>query len=208
MLGRMVRVVLVAAMLAFVMQAEARPGKVVRVERKSSANIGIPRFCQLQPPELRAAWCWGPKVEAGETITIIAPKEAAALHVKSVQPYQGCGIGTGPTQIWQIEGEPEGDVKSISRLQYGTYYGIVDGGLDWHRSRLVQIDKSVSGRLTDLEPFGIDRDGDGTSDLAFDHYTCDAQGNPSQVGTANCYEMWSDSGHGWKRIRVDVITNC
>ncbi len=65
------------------------------------------------------------------------------------------------------------------------YYGIVDGNLDWHRSRLVQIDASVSGRQTDMEPFGIDREGDGRPDLSWDHFVCDEQGNPSQTATAN-----------------------
>jgi hypothetical protein len=207
MLGRMGRLAIVGVLLALVVQAEARPGKVVRVERKSSANIGTPRYCTLQPPELKSGWCFGPKVEVGEVMTIVAPKQAAALRIKTAQPYPNCNQA-GPQMIWQVEGETEGDAKAIARNPYGTYVGVVDGGLDWRRSRLVAIDASVSGRATDLEPAGFDRDGDGRPDLAFDHYTCDAQGNPSQMATANCYEFWADNGHGWKRVRVDVVGGC
>jgi hypothetical protein len=204
----MVRVVIVAAVLALVVQAEARPGKVVRVERRSSANIGIPRVCQVQPPAMTTGWCFGSKPDVGDSVTIVAPNQAAKLKLRTVAAYNmGCNQAT--TSIWTIEGEiDEGDAKALAKNPYGGYQTILDGGLDAHRSRMIPLSASVSGRQTDQEYYGIDRDGDGKPDLAFDHYLCDAQGQPSQTTNTSCYEVWTDTGHGWKRLRVDVVLGC
>lgn len=201
-----------AALLGLGMQAEARPGKVVRVERRSSANLGTPRWCTMQVPTLTAGWCFGPQVQPGESIVILGAKDAATLKVRTSTQFQMCAQPAS-IPIWQVEGELEGDPRNIQAPNvYGGVYGVVDGALDARTSRSITLDQSVSGRPNDQENFGVDRDGDGKPDLAFDRYSCDPSGNPSPNSVGNCYEVWAagskSSGGQMKRLRVDIVPSC
>ena len=191
----------------FAALGEAAPhgGKVVRVERRLGRSLGTPRYCLFNAPTVTVASCAGRAVEPGETITIItATQVIGRLHVTHVNPDTSCGAPS----TWVADGDFEGD--GVLAPNGEVVIGVVDGGLDPRRARALALDTSPSGRLTDMEYYGFDTDGDGVVDLAFDHFNCDAQGAPSQAMTAQCFEAYvaAPKQYELRRLRIDVVPQC
>lgn len=211
-MSRLVPALAAVAALAVGPVGEAAPrgGKVVRVERHSRRALGKPRYCVFAEGDLTDGACYGAPVEPGETITIVSSEAVVAqLRVTHVTPEQSCAGGGGS---WSVAGELQDDPLPLAAgVATGTGLGgVVDGGLDPRRAKMVTLDASPSGRQTDSDFIGYDTDGDGRTDLMFDHFMCDAQGQPSQGMTAQCYEVWSVQPHTreQRRLRLDVVPQC
>src|SRR5580692_10378850 len=104
------RLVVCALALAAGATADARPGKVVRVERQSM-NSGVARVCTLtiSDPALGAAgmttYCFGPSVRVGERIVAVSDDgRGVTLAVQSVTAYPGQQC-LDPQTIWVITPE-------------------------------------------------------------------------------------------------------
>lgn len=203
------------ATLALGPVSEAAPqgGKVVRVERHPLHALGKPRYCVFTPGLLTDGECFGAPVEPGETVTIVSVEAVVAqLHITHVTPDQSCASAGGS---WSVTGELLNDPLPLPGVATATNLGnalggVVDGGLDPRHAKLVALDASPSGRQTDSDFVGYDTDGDGRTDLMFDHFMCDAQGQPSQGMTAQCYEVWSvqPHTHEQRRLRIDIVPQC
>ncbi len=196
-----------AAIAVLAAHGDAAPsgGRVVRVERHATRDVGTPRYCTVSAGNETTAQCSGRVVEAGEIVTVMSESAVIGqLRVIHVTPDQACG----QVANWIVEGEWSPVPGAATTNE--TLGGVVDGGLDPRRAHLVAIDVSPSGRQTDQEFSAIDSDGDGTADLMFDHYACDAQGTPSQTSAAQCFETWTSSGrnHEPRRVRLDIVPQC
>jgi hypothetical protein len=189
-----------ALALAVPNHADGRPGKVVRLER--SAVGRSPRFCQVQLTSRGepTIYCFGPHVATGEKIIAVSEAQhGVVIRITDVQPYRECANAEDAPTIWIIKGQLLNDAPTND-----VYVGLIDGGMDPQRSRLMSQIPPVSGRA-DGRAVGIDRDGDGSADIAAEVYGCDDRGNLTSSGKYMCYEIWTLEDHGWRRARVDIF---
>nr|HEX4312742.1 hypothetical protein [Kofleriaceae bacterium] len=222
----MLRLAVACAVTAVAVTAAAtpaKPGKVTRVERRGSAPRGTPRLCSLSVQEdastkvLEAnGYCFGNDVRVGETITAFNGSKGGTLRIDQTSPYSTCSGGattlgqssssTGAPGVWIVHGAI--DANSMSSQDAGGYYGMIDGGLDPARARIVVMTTSPSGRPADSSTLGVDRDGDGNPDFAFVSYLCDDSMAPTQTATNQCYEMYVADGHGMRRVHAEQLKSC
>jgi len=193
------------ALVAAHVDAAPSGGKVVRVERHAARGLGTPRFCAVTTGAESTAQCFGREVAPGEIVTVMSEAGVRGqLRATHVTPEASCG----QSSQWTVEGEWSSVPGESSTGE--VLGGVVDGGLDPRRAHMVTIEASPSGRQTDSEYFAVDTDGDGSADLLFDKYTCDAQGQPSQTVVALCFETWTAPGraHDLHRVRLDIVPQC
>jgi hypothetical protein len=183
--------------------ADGRPGKVVRLEHSGTGRS--PRFCQASivshgEPTI---YCFGPHVAIGEEfIGVSEAQHGLVVRVSDVQPYRQCASATDATMIWIVKGQLLNSPASDE-----VYIGLIDGGVDPQRSRLISQMPPVSGRTGSLA-VGIDRDGDGSADIAAEVYDCDEHGTlTTRAAKYRCYEIWTLAGPQWQRARLDIFHN-
>jgi hypothetical protein len=212
MVVRSRRVACVLALAAGVTAtADARPGKVVRVERRSAG--AMPRVCTITITDPSAGsagmltYCFGPITNVGERIVAVSDEgNALVLQVEQVSAYTNQECLTPPT-IWTVTPQIVDDSHASARSS--RYYGLIDGGLDPIRSKVIQNLPPADGIQNPQETtIAFDRDGDGSPEFELDSYTCDDSGAPSSAASTSCWEMFSGSHGSLHHVRLDKWRNC
>lgn len=199
MLGGMSRVryvVVAAAALCAVADAQPRPkGKVVRVERHRASNV-TPRICDVQAD--KTGNCFGEEPKIGDVITLLDDSGIIGeARIIEVQAFALAGRGSkGCDGLWSVRTElVRGDLTAT----VGRTMGVVDPAMHPRLGKLVPKEQlqSPSGRPDEQPAIGFDRDGDRTPDIILSQSTCDGQGSM-------CIEEWVRGNDG-RMVRVHQV---
>jgi hypothetical protein len=204
------RVAVLVVACALAARAEARPGKVVRVERRAYRFTGEPRLCSVMPDQL-IAYCYGKLPEPGTKLSVM--DQAHVLGGLVVEKAEALGNCTGSQgSLWTVR------LRNESGGQMGTadsgVIGLLDVTVDARHAKLVKIDDVPGDRPSRPEQVNaFDLDGDGKADLEFVGFPCDDTGNPvTSLPTGSpdqCIELWASTGRNYERLRTDRIGhNC
>jgi hypothetical protein len=204
------RPALVAAGVAIYAIASAgpHPGKVVRIERALGKPQGTPRFCAVSPGDL-TGYCEGKKPELGERLTVIDSRHVlAVLRIDSVAPLGSCQQG----QQWMVQSKLESGALDVSDAD-PQIIGLIDVALDTHSAHVVKLDPTArppgEHAVTPDNVIAVDTNGDNTPDLEFVQIKCDDAGNPTNLPTAECFEVWYPVGRRFEWLRTDRLsTSC
>nr|HEX4312736.1 hypothetical protein [Kofleriaceae bacterium] len=203
----------VAAGAATPAVVDARPGKVVRVERRGSTMGHIPRVCTMSitDPAAGAAgmltYCFGPAVDVGERIIAVSEDgQGMVLRVAAVSAYQGQQC-IAPT-IWQITPEIM-ESTSVTPSSSGRYYGLIDGGLSMSHSKVMQNLPPADGQANAGEStISFDQDGDGTAEFELDSFTCNDAGVADPSGGVSCWDVFTGAHGALRHVRMDKWKVC
>ncbi len=185
--------------------AAARPGKVVRVERRARAQSGTPRMCTLSGADL-SGYCIASKPpEVGNRLQIL--DSTRALGVVRLTAVTAVPDACMQNVVWMIQGALEsGDLTKPD----GGMIGVLDVAVDPRAGKLVQVDHPATGH-----PFGtdqvwaVDGNGDGSVDLEFVQFACDDGGAPGPTASGTCVEVWQQNPAGrLEKSRQDRFRNC
>jgi hypothetical protein len=185
--------------------AGPRAGKVVRIERKAQAVIGLPRYCTVSPMD-NIGYCITAKPpEVGDRLTVIDSQRVLG----TIRITQVTALADGCTQntSWMTQGTLDsGDLSNPN----GAVIGLVDVPLDLRSAKLINVDKSPSGHAWGTDTiYAIDNNNDGSADLEFVQFGCDDAGNVSSNPTGMCGEVWASRGNrGLERIRTERVHTC
>nr|HEX4312738.1 hypothetical protein [Kofleriaceae bacterium] len=200
--------------------ADARPGKVVRVERHAVGPRGTPRFCTMsltttpQHGGVEAqGYCFAHDLAIGETVVGFTGSAGAAVRIDQTSPYSTCSTGAGasvPAGVWTYHGVPDASVTPQTAQALGGVYGMVDGNLEPATAQTIAMTaaQSPSGRATDQTILGIDKDGDGKPDFVFVAYLCSDASAPSAQGPNQCYELYGSDGGTMRRLHTEMLKMC
>jgi hypothetical protein len=185
--------------------AAARPGKVVRIERRARLRTGNPRMCTISPGDLSGYCITSKAPDVGDRLSIIDNQRP--LGVVRLTTVAAVPDACTQSVVWMIQGTLEsGDLSKPE----GAMIGVLDVGFDPHAGKLVQVDQAATGH-----PFGtdqvyaLDADGDGPVDVEFVQFACDDGGNPGPNATGTCSEVWQANHAGrLERTRQDRFRNC
>jgi len=185
--------------------AAARPGKVVRVERRARVPGGTPRMCTLSGSDLTGYCITSKAPEVGNKLQILdGTRTLGTMRLTAVtEPPEMCGQHT----VWMIQGALEsGDMSKPD----GGIVGVLDVAVDPRAGKLVQVDHPATGH-----PFGtdqvwaVDGNGDGAVDVEFVMFACDDGGAPGPSPTGTCIEVWQQNAVGrLEKSRQDRFRNC
>jgi hypothetical protein len=185
--------------------SEPRAGKVVRIERGGRGRTISPRFCIEMHGSGDAAtgMCFGPEPRASSVIEVLDDTRIyGVVRVAEVERAMPNCDG-----FWQIKGSViAGELASGTAARA---VGIIDGGLERRRAHRIPEDRvrSPNGNSDEHVGLAIDRDGTGTNLLVATQYTCDSQGQPSALGTAQCVD--NSAGSTSSRLtRVQQTIGC
>jgi hypothetical protein len=204
------RVAVLVVAGALVARAEARPGKVVRVERRAYRFTGEPRLCSVMPDQL-IAYCYGKLPEPGTKLSVMDQAHVlGGLVVEKAEALGNCKGAQG--SLWTVR------LRSESGGPMGTadsgVIGLLDVTVDARHAKLVKIDDVPGDRPSRPEQVNaFDLDGDDKADLEFVAFSCDDAGNPvTSLPTGSpdqCLELWASTGRNYERLRTDRISqNC
>ncbi len=195
---------------ALVAPADARPGKVMRVERHAHRLRGEPRLCSVVPESMQA-YCYGKQPEIGAKLTVVdQTRVLGVLVVDKAEPLGACRGLAG--SLWTAHLHNDSGV-ALASSETGTS-GLLDVDVDPRAGKLVKVDEVPGGRpVTPEQISAYDLDGDGRADLEFLAFTCDETGNPVTTLTSGspdqCIELWYGNGHNFEHLRTDRIGhNC
>jgi hypothetical protein len=204
------RVAVLVVACAFTAQADARPGKVVRVERHAHRFSGEPRLCSVVPDQL-VAYCYGKLPEPGTRLAVMdQTRMIGALVVEKAEPLGACK--GSQSSLWTARLRNESGVD-MGASDSGVA-GLLDVTVDARHAKLVRVDEVPGDRPVSAEQISaFDLDGDGKADLEFVAFTCDDTGTPVTVLTNGspdqCVELWAATGRNYERVRTDRIGhNC
>jgi hypothetical protein len=205
-----VAVLVVACAFARSGGVDARPGKVIRVERHVHRFTGEPRLCSVMPDQL-VAYCYGSAPEHGSKLAVLDQNRVlGSLTVDKAEPLGQCRGAQGT--LWTATLHNESSV-ALAAADTGVA-GLLDLTVDPRKARLVKADEVPGDRPGTPEQItAFDLDGDGKADLEFLAFTCDETGNPVS-GVPNgapdqCVELWAANGRTYERLRTDRIGhNC
>jgi hypothetical protein len=195
---------------ALIARADARPGKVVRVERHAHRLLGEPRLCSVVPESMQA-FCYGKQPELGSRLTVLdQTRVLGVLTVDKVEPLGACRGIAG--SLWTAHVHTENGTE-LSPADSGMS-GLLDVNIDPRTGKLVKVEDVPGGRPVGPEQISaFDLDGDGRADLEFLAFTCDETGNPVTTLTNGspdqCIELWYANGRTLEHLRTDRIGhNC
>jgi hypothetical protein len=204
------RVAVLVVACALVARAEARPGKVVRVERRVYRFSGEPRLCSVMPDQL-IAYCYGKLPEPGTKLSVMDQTHMlGGLVVEKAEPLGNCKGAQMSLWTARLKNESGGQMG----LADSSVAGLLDVTVDARHERLVKVDDVPGDRPVKHEQISaFDLDGDGKADLEFVAFTCDDSGNPvTSLPTGSpdqCIELWASTGRNYERVRTDRIgQNC
>jgi len=191
----------IAVVIAIAGIADARPGKVVRIERTAEVLVA-PQVCMLRSPtELE---CVGQGPVPGDMVVVLdQQRPIAQLRVDTVRQHSLRCANVWQVGVIQLRGD-------AARGQ-GRSLGII-GRIDQGRAHVLPAARpirSTSGRAEQIL-FGVDCDGDGKPDLIITRYPCDASGNPAVPARAvdECDDIWVDDGHSVQRTEQVMESAC
>jgi hypothetical protein len=204
------RVAVLVVACALVARAEARPGKVVRVERHAYRFTGEPRLCSVMPDQL-IAYCYGKLPEPGTKLAVMDQTHVlGGLVVEKAEPLgicKGAQMSLWTARLKNESGGPMGIADS-------SVAGLLDVTVDARHAKSVKVDDVPGDRPVKPEQItAFDLDGDGKADLEFVQFICDDSGNPvTSLPTGSpdqCIELWASTGRNYERLRTDRIgQNC
>jgi hypothetical protein len=206
------RVAVLVVACAFTRSAgvDARPGKVVRVERRAFRFTGEPRLCSVMPEQL-IAYCYGKLPEPGTKLAAMDQTHVlGALVVDKAEPLGNCK--GAQSSLWSVRLRNESGAP-IGTADSGAV-GLLDVTVDARHAKIVKVDDVPGDRPSRPEQINaFDLDGDGKADLEFVAFTCDENGNPvTSLPTGSpdqCVELWASTGRNYERLRTDRIgQNC
>jgi len=203
------RVAVLVVACAFT-RVDARPGKVVRVERRTQRFSGEPRLCSVVPDQL-VAYCYGKLPEPGTRLSVMDQTHVlGGLVVEKAEPLGQCS--GKQSLLWTAHLRNDGG-SDLGSADTGVA-GLLDVTVDSRHAKLVKVDEVPGDRPVPPEQISaFDLDGDGKADLEFIGFTCDDSGNPVSVlnngAPDQCMEVWAATGHTYERVRTDRIShNC
>jgi hypothetical protein len=189
---------------------DARPGKVIRIERRMRRFTGEPRLCSVMPDQL-VAYCYGKAPDRGTKLAVIDQSHMlGSLVVDKAEPLGQCRGAQGT--LWTVSLKNESTV-AMTAGDSGIA-GLLDVTVDPRNARLVKADQMPGDRPGSPEQVtAFDLDGDGKADLEFVAFSCDDTGNPVSAvpngAPDQCVELWAASGRTYERLRTDRIGhNC
>lgn len=195
--------VLVGVLLAAT--AAARPGKVVRVERRPRQRTGVPRMCTISSGDLSGYCITSKPPEVGDRLSIIDNQHP--LGVVRLTSITAVPDACAQNVVWMIQGALDsGDLAKPD----GAIIGVLDVGLDPRAGKLVQVDHPATGHGFGTDQvYAVDADGDGAADVEFVQFACDDAGNTGPNATGTCVEVWQPNAAGrLERTRQDRFRNC
>jgi hypothetical protein len=164
-------------------------GRVIRVERTGGSNVA-PRLCEVRGD---VGTCVGDEPKPGQAVTFLDERRVIA----EVQIIEAVGVAPSCPSLWTVKTRAvRGSVPDSDGL------GVIDPGLNAGRAHMVDrghLPGSPSGLPGEEVWRAIDRDGDGTADIVFTRYSCDASGKPVTGGGAYCIDIWA-------RMRANKMT--
>jgi hypothetical protein len=198
-----VGLILVAVLVA--VPALARPGKVVRVERRARAAGGTPRMCTLSGSDLTGYCITSKAPEVGSRLTVLdGTHTLGVMRLMSVtEPPEMCGQHT----VWMIQGALDsGDLSKPD----GGMIGVLDVPVDPRAGKLVQVDHPATGHAFGTDQvWAVDGNGDGAIDVEFVMFACDDGGAAGPNPTGTCIEVWQQNATGrLERSHQDRYRNC
>ena len=204
------RVALLVVACAFAPTANARPGKVVRVERHARRWSGEPLLCSVVPDQL-VAYCYGKLPEPGTRLAVMDQTHTlGGLVVEKAEPLGACRGSQSSLWTARLRNESGGELGTAD----SGVAGLLDVTVDARHAKLVKVDDVPGDRpVTPEQISAFDLDGDGKADLEFVAFTCDDTGSPVS-GVTNgspdqCVELWAATGRNYERVRTDRIShNC
>ena len=185
--------------------AAPRPGKVVRIERRTRGPTGIPRMCTVSAGD-GSGFCITTKApDVGDHLQVVDNQHVLGvirLTQVTVLP-DACNQNT----VWMIQWALEsGDLTRPD----GAMIGVLDGGIDPRSGHLVQVDRSPTGHpFGNDQVYAVDANGDGAADTEFVQFACDDGGTLSPNATGSCIEVWQQTTPlHFERTRTDRFRNC
>jgi hypothetical protein len=182
--------------------AQAAPrGKVVRVERAHGDRVGIPRLCEIESNGKGTCLGGVAEVRVGEIAIVVDSQSVVAqMRIDEVSimsatcpmltTIHGTFLGTG------------------SFVKNGQAFGVIDGGVDPDRGRLIaDVNSLPSPNGIDRVSIAIDRDGDQVADIEMTTGACDGSGNPLASGEP-CLDVWTKAGHGMQLATHTSLASC
>ncbi|MDB4957036.1 MAG: hypothetical protein JWO36_4605 [Myxococcales bacterium] len=198
-------VLLVGVALGASAGATPRAGKVVKVERRSRGPNGVPRYCEVKDEGIGpVGTCLGPQPAIGSVIELLDDSRVfAQVKITDASAYQNC------KGIWNIKGTVQhGDLAPIAT---GRAIGLIDAGLDRRIAHRISDDVARAtpmGHADERILMAVDAEGKGNEDLVLTQYVCDAQGQPSAIGGASCFDMYHRVGERLTRGQQTIISGC
>jgi hypothetical protein len=157
------------------------PGRVERVDRAGRAPVA-PRLCEIRGD---AGTCVGDEPKPGQPMVVLGEHGLLA----EAQVTEATSVVTTCTNLWSVKLRIlHGDAPDSDGI------GVIDSSLDPHHARVLDkahMPASPSGLSGDEVWRAIDRDGDGTADILFTHYSCDAAGALITGGSEYCLDIWA-----------------
>jgi hypothetical protein len=163
-------------------------GRVIRVERTGGSNVA-PRLCEVRGD---AGTCVGDEPKPGQTVIFLDERRVVA----EVQIVEAVSAAASCPTLWTVK------TRAVrGNLADSDGIGVIDPSLNPGRARSLErthLPSAPSGLSGEEVWRAIDRDGDGTADIVFTRYSCDASGKPVATGSAYCIDIWA-------RMRAKMI---
>jgi len=163
-------------------------GRVIRVERTGGSNVS-PRLCEVRGD---AGTCVGDEPKPGQAVIFFDEHRVVA----EVQIVEAVSAAASCPTLWTVKTRAvRGSVAESDGI------GVIDPSLNLGRAHALErghLPASPSGLPGEEVWRAIDRDGDGTADVVFTRYSCDAAGRPLPAGAAYCIDIWA-------RMRAKMI---
>ena len=161
--------------------SEPSHGRVIRVERGFDAAVP-PRLCELRKGP--AGVCVGEQPRPGQQIILVGEQGVLGDAVVT----DATSMGDGCAHLWTVQ------IEAHTTLPDTGVLGVIDRGLDPQAARMLDHDHfpaPPSGNPAEEIWRAVDRDGDGTADVLFTHYPCDAASNITSGARGFCIDVWA-----------------
>lgn len=189
----LVGAVLIALPLSADVGAAPR-GKVVRVERARTSPTVIPAIC-FQFSNGGQGMCIGRQPKTDESIILMDEQQVVA----EIRIGQVTAAKLGCDAVWNVEGSVvSGDVSAGRRSKT---MGLIDGNVDRKAARMVPEDKIAKPVPDAKVAIGMDRDGDGQSDVVITQSKC-------PTGTGDCIDFWTRRTKGLEKVWTSSLDTC
>lgn len=174
-------------------------GRVIRVERTTSAPSVAPKLCVLRAD---TGTCVGDQPMPGQTAYVLDARHAIA----EVQIVEATSFAASCTQLWNVKTRSHHALSAESEA-----LAVIDPNLNPSRARMLHGDHLTAGLngAPDEEVWrAIDRDGDGVADILLTRYSCDAAGKAMPGVATFCMDVWARNGEKLARTTQLNFAQC